>query len=157
RCGDWYRLRNPAPERRTRRARAKNRLCKHSFGFGSQSAFRFRRNVVRLNLGGLDIERANAVRNHRGVDLSRSAGFENERGGEVIKSDDIKLGVRDADGFTLIVNGVTFNAFYEATYGYEGFGKKKRRVRYPAGAIRLWLAPGRSVKVFGLNEAKQFL
>jgi hypothetical protein len=70
---------------------------------------------------------------------------------------DISVSEYGPEGFTLYANGNAYKATYEATYGYEGFGARKRKVRYPSGAIRVHLGHGNSFKVFGLEEAKQRL
>jgi hypothetical protein len=66
----------------------------------------------------------------------------------------VSLGKTHDKGFTLIKDGKEYAATYEPTYGYQGFGKKKRRVTYPNGSIRVDLGGGRSFVAFGLAEAK---
>lgn len=72
-------------------------------------------------------------------------------------ANDVTLGATiSGHGFELIVNGTSpVRCEYVATYGFEGFGRNRRKVRYPLGAIKVIWTPRRYRVVKGLDAAKE--
>lgn len=69
--------------------------------------------------------------------------------------DQIKLGSTDEKGFYLERNGFDpFRCEYEATYGR---GWQNKKIRYPNGAIRVYLTTHRSFQADSLDQAKELL
>lgn len=57
-------------------------------------------------------------------------------------------------GFLLRIEGhQDVRCHYAPTHGIEGFGKKRRKVTYPAGKIVVELGDGRTADASGLSEA----